>query len=361
LNKGIKDIAAQLKVSSTTVHKAIHGKKGISEKTRNAILSYIDQNNFRPNRAAAALKRQLIKLACVIFEPSGRNIFFQQILSGLQIAIAELRAFNVETTVYFTSFSVDEQIKILEKLLLKEGDSLNGVVITPAHNEKLNDIIRRFTEQKIAVVTLNGDAEGSARQANVSCDNTMIGRSAGELMAAFLGDCKSGKILLLGGDRHLRNHQETARGFISTVSELKSELDIFDCYEYADPDRMKKYVREYLKSFSDIRGMYCNTLRNTLTACETIRELGFSRKLKVIGSDVHSEMLPFFEDKTLNATIFQNPYQQSGESLWNLYYLVTGEEKVSEFTKTSIAIVIRSNFESYLDSRQKPGQKLTVS
>ena len=348
MNVGIKDIAARLNVSPTTVHKAIHGKKGISEKTRNAILNYMNQNGFRPNRAAAALKRQLIKLACVLIEPSGRNFFYQDILSGIKTVIAELQTFNVETSIHFTSFSHDEQIKVLENLLIKEGDSLNGLVITPAHHEKLNDIIRCFTERKIKIVTLNSDAEGSTRQANVSCDNTIIGRSAGELMAAFLDDSKTGKILLLGGNRYLRNHQETAQGFISTISELKSELDVFECYEFDDPARLKKYMKEYLESFSDILGVYCNNLRNTFTACETIREMGFSRKLKFIGSDVHLKMLPFFEDNTLNATIFQNPQQQAGKSLWNLYYLVTKEEKVSEFTKTSISIVIRSNVKSYL-------------
>ena len=349
MNNGIKEIAARLKVSPTTVHKAIHGKKGVSEKTRTAILNYIDQNDFRPNRAAAALKRQLIKIACVLIEPSGRSLFFyQDILSGIKTAITELQAFNVETSVHFCPFSADGQIRVLEKLLIKEGDSLSGLVITPTHDEKLNDIIHRFTEKKITVVTLNSDAEGSTRQANVSCDNKMIGCSAGELMAAFLGSYKSGKILLLGGHRHLRNHQETTQGFVSTISELKNELDVFECYEFDDPARLKRYIREYLKSFADIRGIYCNNLRNTLTACETIRKLGFSRKLKVIGSDVHSEMLSFFEDNTLNATIFQNPQLQSSKSLWNLYYLLTREEKVSEFTKTSIGIVIRSNFRSYL-------------
>ena len=149
MNKGIKDIAAHLKVSPTTVHKAIYGKKGISEKTRNAILNYIDQNNFKPNRVASVLKRQRIKFACVLIEPSGRNHFFyQDILLGIQTAIAELQAFNAETSIYFTPFSVDEQIKILEKLLLKESNSLNGLVITPAHDEKLNDIIHCFTEKK---------------------------------------------------------------------------------------------------------------------------------------------------------------------------------------------------------------------
>jgi len=78
---------------------------------------------------------------------------------------------------------------------------------------------------------------------------------------------KSGKILLLGGYRYLRNHQETAQGFVSTISELKNELDIFECYEFDDPARLKKYIKEYLESFADIRGVYCNSLRNTLTAC----------------------------------------------------------------------------------------------
>ncbi|GHV82717.1 transcriptional regulator [Spirochaetia bacterium] len=347
----IKDIANALNVSTTTVHKAIHGKKGINEKTRRAVLDYMDRKGFRPNRAAAALKRRPIRLACVLVEPSELSRFFYtDILTGIRNALTELEAFHVETSIHFSPLSMAEQTVVLERLLQEDADSLNGLLITPTHEQKLNDIIRRFTEKGIAVVTLNSDTISGSRQANVSSDNTMAGQVAAELLCAFLGETESGNILLLGGNRNLYNHHEATRGFFSIMEELRPDFDIFECYEFENVPRLEKQIQTYLEKFDDIRGIYCNNARNTFTMCSVIHRLGFSKKLKVIGSDVHAELLPYFEDGTLNAAIYQDPRTQGYKGLWNLYFLVTGEEKVPEITKTNIGIVIRSNVEGYLQN-----------
>jgi ABC-type sugar transport system substrate-binding protein len=132
------------------------------------------------------------------------------------------------------------------------------------------------------------------------------------------------------------------------MEELRPEFDIFECYEFENALRLEKQIQTYLEKFDDIRGIYCNNARNTFTMCTVIHRLGFSKKIKVIGSDVHAELLPYFADGTLNATTYQDPRTQAYKGLWNLYFLVTGEEKVPEITKTNIGIVIRSNVGSYL-------------
>ena len=54
-NLTIDDIARELGVSKTTVSRAISGKGRISTATRNRIMAYADQFNYRPNAAAKGL------------------------------------------------------------------------------------------------------------------------------------------------------------------------------------------------------------------------------------------------------------------------------------------------------------------
>ena len=51
----IADIARELGVSKTTVSRAISGKGRISEATRKRVLSFIEDNKYRPNPLAKGL------------------------------------------------------------------------------------------------------------------------------------------------------------------------------------------------------------------------------------------------------------------------------------------------------------------
>ena len=55
-NAGIKDIAKALKVSIGTVDRALHGRPGVSEKTKARVLQMAKRLGYKPNLAAQALK-----------------------------------------------------------------------------------------------------------------------------------------------------------------------------------------------------------------------------------------------------------------------------------------------------------------
>ena len=152
---------------------------------------------------------------------------------------------------------------------------------------------------------------------------------------------------MLGGDRHLHNHQRTAVSFLSAIRAEKPSLDIFECYEFEDVQRLTKQTSAYLTAFPDIRAVYCNNLRSTLIACEMLSSM--SARPLLVGTDVHQELMPYFESGVLRASIYQNPRLQAYKALWNLYNLVTSEEKVAETTKVNIGIAIRANAASYLE------------
>lgn len=82
----IADIARELGVSKTTVSRAISGKGRISDKTRERVLSFIEENKYRPNPLAKGLANSRTYNICWAM-PGDSTItelpFFQRCLLGI--------------------------------------------------------------------------------------------------------------------------------------------------------------------------------------------------------------------------------------------------------------------------------------
>lgn len=340
----IKDIAAALGVSLTTVHKAIYNKKGISDETRTRVLDYIEENDFRINRAASALKRRPIQLVFAGILPNeASRYFYQYITRGVDECAAELQSFNVQVTKYYSpELQREEQSVLLQNILAERGDNIDGLLLTSVSEHGLTEEIRAFTDRGIKVVTANSDAYGSTRHAYVGDNADGAGRVAAEVMCG-LQMPPSGQVLLLGGNRDLANHRMNVHGFLDEMQKRAPQIDILEVYEFFNMDRLSDRMERHLQAFDDILGIYCTNARGTLVACETVRRLGLSGKIKMIGADVYNELLPYFDQHTLTATIYQNPHEQGYRGLKYLYYLVTEEEKVPEITELNVSVALQSN------------------
>ncbi len=344
----IKDVATEMGVSVTTVHKAIYNKKGINGATRREILDYIDKNNFKLNKVASALKRRPIRLASVVIEPVGINhYFYASVQKGIDDANSDLEPFNVELTRYFTDFNAASQKRVLKQVLDERGDEIDGLLFVPAHERSLAEDVARFTERGTKVVTVNSDALGSTRSACVTSNAKMAGQIAAELLTRCNGE-REGQVILLGGNHEMYNHRRIANGFFSYMREEAPSLDILELYDFEDLKSTERKLRKYLSSFDDIAGLFSNTSRNTYVMCQVIADMGLSGRFPVIGSDVFAELMPFFADRTLMASTYQNQYMQGYRGLQSLYYLITGEESVPDLTEMHIGIAIQSNAASFL-------------
>ena len=82
--------------------------------------------------------------------------------------------------------------------------------------------------------------------------------------------------------------------------------------------------------------------------CRVIGAHTQPQQYKLVGSDVFAELRPYFENRLLCATVFQNPRDQARRALASLYHLITLERPVQEYQYERIDVVLRSNFEGYL-------------
>lgn len=87
------DIARMAGVSVSAVSLALNGRPGVSEATRQRIVAIADKMNWRPHRAARALKGATSDVAGLVIARPARTLgiepFFAHLMSGLQSTLSQ--------------------------------------------------------------------------------------------------------------------------------------------------------------------------------------------------------------------------------------------------------------------------------
>jgi len=119
----IKDIAKALNLSVSTVSKALRGSHEISEETKQQVLAYARENNYKPNPIAQSLKRGRSKSIGVIVCNIDNN-FFSQVINGIE-SVARQKDYNVIITQSQESY--EREVTGIENL---SSRSVDGLIIS---------------------------------------------------------------------------------------------------------------------------------------------------------------------------------------------------------------------------------------
>lgn len=98
----IKDIAKALGISTSTVSRALRDSYEISEATKQLVVDYAKNVNYKPNPIALSLKTKKSKSIGVIV-PEISNNFFSEVINGIECA-ANYYGYNVIITQSFESY-----------------------------------------------------------------------------------------------------------------------------------------------------------------------------------------------------------------------------------------------------------------
>ena len=190
----LKDIAARLNLSVTTVSRALGGYADVATETQQRILRTAREMGYHPNVIAQSLQRQRSNTLGFVIPASGRSLsdpFFLDLLSGIGDGAAE-RGFDllVSTCAPLSS----EEVAVYERLV--RGRRVDGVVI--ARTRRDDQRLSYLLEQRFPVAA--------------------FGRTDMELAAPYIDvDGASGIVLAMA---HLLDHGHRRIAFISPPSYL---------------------------------------------------------------------------------------------------------------------------------------------
>lgn len=347
----LKDIATKLNVSVGTVHRAIYNKAGVGEKLRKTILEEAQQSNFTIDEAASVLRRNEINIAVVL--PLAINedrYFFGSMWESAKEMASELKKLKVKLQFVGIENDINKQNKALAEIYDDNIENIQGLLTIACDEDGATEWINRYSNRGVPVVLVNTDAKKSKRISFVAVSYIKAGQLAGEAMCRFLGG-KREKILVLAGEKNVYSHREYVNSFEKYINEFNSSYEIIRIYGFRTSGLEEK-LRKTLRANPDITGIFSSNARNTYTMCKVIKSLNLSGKVTAIGADVFDEIIPFFEDGTLTASIYQSPKLQIKKAIQMLYEHIVHHYD-SDTTGKSIeyvpvCLVMQTNYTYYL-------------
>lgn len=141
----IKDLSEKLKISVSTVYRALHNAPDVSLKTREAVLKLAEELNYEPDPIAQGLVKKQSKLIGVMV-PTIQSNYFSQALSGMT-DVADEAGYHV---IFYQSNENENQEKAgINKLIACHVD---GLLISVSKDTKTTIPFDKIKSKGVAVV-----------------------------------------------------------------------------------------------------------------------------------------------------------------------------------------------------------------
>jgi LacI family transcriptional regulator len=338
----IYDVSQRLGVSTATVNRALNGKPKVSEEMRKRVIETADEMGYKASKTASSLSRKEIKIGVVLNDTIAG--FIKDIKSGAKKALEDLADYKVSGEIRVTKTPDDK--KEFEELLWEMVDKgCNGIAVVPPSIEaELDDVIQKIRARGIIVGTAVSDMPTSKRNLSVRNNGIVAGQMAAQILHWLVG---REPVAIVTGYRDSTVHKETITGFRKYADLLS--MNEAGIYEHRDDPEIAYYLAtRMIRERPDIKGIYFGSA-NSVTFCNRLEELGYAGKIKIVASDLLPGIVEHMKKGTVDATIFQNPFDQGRLVVTYIYRMLAENFQLENDVKyLNPRIVLTSNLELHV-------------
>ncbi|MET4173273.1 LacI family transcriptional regulator [Bradyrhizobium sp. LA6.1] len=297
----IVDVARRAGVSTATVDRVLNRRPGVRAITQQRVLAAATELDYMPaENILAAMRPKPMRLLFLL--PAGTNRFLSTLGQLIAHSDGRLAPFNVHCQVdTIKGFNPD----LLARQLWRARDKADGIAFMALEHPVVREAVDRLAEHGVPTVTLISDILNARRAAYIGLDNRSIGRTAGYLIARFLGE-RPAKVAMIAGSRSYRAHEEREMGFLHVFEELFPAIKVVGLREgHDDADRNYRQTRMLLGQHPDLAGIY-NIGGAADGVARALNEMNRARDVVFIGHGLTSDTRSFLLDGTMDAVITQN-------------------------------------------------------
>lgn len=276
----IQEFAAALKLSVSTVSKALNGREDVSPATRRRVLEAAEQHGFSPDPVARRLRRQSTDtIGFVVSAPqtSFAHPFFMDMLVGVNEAMDD----SGYQVIVASSRSVETEIDLFRRLVERQRVDALLFGRTRRHDERIAYLL----ERDIPFVAF-GRSETSDDYAYVDIDHYVVGRSG---CARFIA-LGHRRIALVHAPEYLMFSHLERQGYEEALHAAGIELDGALCVEASMTEEAGAHAARQLLELPDPPTAFvCGHDLIAMGAMRAIAETGKvpGRDVGVIGGDNH--------------------------------------------------------------------------
>ncbi|MBM6754937.1 LacI family DNA-binding transcriptional regulator [Collinsella tanakaei] len=348
----MKDIASALGVSVNTVHKAIAGKPGVSEKVRAKILAYAEENGYRRNESASSLRRKDAQiLVCLPSAEGSGRYYYSYVWEGCHRYMAEAR----DTGMHFSchDYVMGNYLPSLEDVVrrVEAGKRYDGMLALAPSSAAEAHALRALTDAGVVVELINGDDPSTGRFGSVVADYA----AAGHLMAEQACNLVRGeegpvRMLLLSGDPYIDSHYLVARAFHEYIRENAPMVRVEDLTgAHARADELRRELVDHLTH--DELLVACSVFAaGSEVLGDALVEAGRVGKVAAIGSDLFPESVLALRRGIFTNVVYKDPTGIAYRAMKTLgEHVLWGMKPARDVEVFPVELVFRSNLDHYCE------------
>lgn len=272
----LKQLAAELELSISTVSKALKNSYEINEKTIARVKALAKKYNYRPNRMALSLKSNETKTIGVII-PNILNYFFSKVLLGIE---EEANKNGYQIIICLSNNQFQKEADSLQ--LLSDG-SVDGFILSIARETQakhLNNHFKKIINDGYPIVMFDRVSE------KIECDKVVIDDFKAAYDATkYLIDQGRKKIALISTINDLNIGKYRINGYKKA---LKDHIFYRNEELIVTINNKREYntvVNKLFKDHNDIDGIFATDNVSAITALKvaSMRESKIPENIGIIG------------------------------------------------------------------------------
>ncbi|AWK89739.1 LacI family DNA-binding transcriptional regulator [Azospirillum thermophilum] len=298
----IADIARLSGVSTATVDRVLNHRPGVRAATVQRVLKAAAELEYLPEAALIdAITPKPIRVSFLL--PAGTNLFLTGLGQLIRSSEAALAALGVKAQVDFIkSFNPE----LLARALLQECRKKDGIAFMALEHPAVREAVNELADRNVPTVTLISDILNCRRVAYVGLDNRSAGRTAGYLIARFIGP-RPAKVAMIAGSLSYRTHEERELGFLHYLNETSPAIEVLGLREaHDDEGESYRQTRALLSHHPDLAGIY-NIGGGALGVAKALKEVRREREVVFVGHGLTSQTRSLLIDGTMDAVITSDP------------------------------------------------------
>jgi len=339
----IKMVAEEAGVSRGTVDRVLNNRSHVRPEVYEKVVKALEDTGYLSPRDTYQInlgnsKLKSVKLGVIL--PNWTGHFKWEILNGIELAIEELKEFQIKIIIEECQSDIPEEI--IEKIdrLLAQG--IEGISLCAMNDPRVVEKVNILKEQKIPAVTYNSDLPDSSRICFVGQDYNKSGRIAAELIRKCLPE--NGEILAAVGNLEFNGHRTRLKGFQDRMAEIgfpEAQINIIETFN--DYQLTYKKITNALNENPNIKAIYMAN-RSVSGCVKAIEDLGIPGRLRIICHDISDRTKAYLQNDIIDFSISQDLFQQGYQPLICLYeYLHSGKIPPHLKINNNISIICSQN------------------
>lgn len=311
----IKEISKIANVSVGTIDRVIHGRDGVSKKTREKVQKILTETNFKINNIARSLAmKKKYNLSVLMPDFDTDNLFWKSPLLGVSKAAEEVLSFGVEVKKFtFNQLDKKSYLASFHKLI---AGAPEAVIITPLFLNETKIIVDLLDKKEIPYLFLNIEMYGFNNLSFIGQDSYKGGYLSGKLMHLCTG--KNAHYLITDIESKLHNNnaiEGRVQGFYSYFNKNNIPFTsvALNFEDLNNLNSVKQQLKEVLDQHKNITGVLVPSSRiSTISSCIASNKL---KDLSLIGFDTTEQNVEHLKNDKITFLISQKSFNQGLKSV----------------------------------------------